>query len=457
MLNGMKGFRDGHGQRSGRWPWIAQKLARHRYTVAAVDQVAVSLFNLALIFCLVRVLNADAFGFVSLWMTIAIFASDVQVPLVALPLNVHVVSAVGEDDRRRLEEAVTAVNLLLVIAVVAAVIAVSLCYHTDWSPSGWVIGAAVPLFVAVGLRREYCRSLAFSRGDMAMLLLTDAPYIAITSACLLAMVIWPQRFAGIAAAFLAMSLGGIASQLCLRAASRWRRLSLGRKGWTATYGGIAGEVGWALTGVVSTHLQVRSYVYLTTSLVGLAGVAALNAVGVLFRPITTLVTAWTRSTLPLLSAALAEGRLAAFDRAVRQGLVIGTAGCIFWCLAVWLMWAPTEAYLFAHKYPNAGVLLLPWATVACLVALDQILSVALQAARDFRFLAFVSLISAPVTIAATTGAILWHGYAWTMYGVALGQIVSLGLVASRLCVVRHRLAAQAASPPFSRLAAVGGE
>ncbi|MGH7095510.1 MAG: hypothetical protein ACREFB_18500, partial [Stellaceae bacterium] len=130
MLNGMKGFRDSGGQRSGRWSWLAQRLARHRHAVAAVDQIAISLFNLALTFCLVRVLDVDAFGFVSLWMTIAVLASDVQVPLVALPLNVHVVSAVGEDDRQRLEEAVTAVNLLLVITVVGAVIAVSLFYHT---------------------------------------------------------------------------------------------------------------------------------------------------------------------------------------------------------------------------------------------------------------------------------------------------------------------------------------
>jgi O-antigen/teichoic acid export membrane protein len=103
------------------------------------------------------------------------------------------------------------------------------------------------------------------------------------------------------------------------------------------------------------------------------------------------------------------------------------------------MGGPIEAHLYVHKYPGAGLLLLPWAIVACVIALEQIPSVALQAARDFRFLAYVSLISAPVTVAATIGAILWRGYTWTMYGVAVGQIVSLAMVACRLYQVRRRL------------------
>jgi O-antigen/teichoic acid export membrane protein len=443
MLTGMNGHRDGGAQRGGWWSRLGKLLARYRYVVATVDQVAVSLFNLALTFCLVRVLDATEFGFVSLWMTVALLASDIQVPFVVLPLNVHVPSAPDEAAKLRLEEAVTTVNLALVAVTVVVVVAVNLFADGDWAARGWIVGAAIPVFIAVGLRREFCRSLAYCRGDMAMLLLTDGPYIAVTSIGMLAMLLWPQHLAGIAASFLALSAGGIASQLCLRAASRWRRPALGRKGWLATYRGILDEVGWALAGVVATHVQLRSYVYLTTSLIGLAGVAALNAVGVLFRPITTLLTAWSRPTLPQLAAALAEGRFAAFDRAVLSGIAAAAVGSIGWCLLLWLIWGPIETHLFGDKYPEAGMLLLPWSIVACVAALDQVSSVALQAARDFRFLAYVSLIGAPITAAATAGAILRGGYRWTMYGVAVGQVVTLAMVAYRLYQVRHRLAAGA--------------
>ena len=438
-MNEIDGIGIKEGNRASR---LVTMLARYRYAVATVDQAAISLFNLALTFCLVRLLDAPAFGFVSLWMTVAVLVIDVQVPLVGLPLNVHVPGAADKAARVRLEEAVTTVNFGLVIAAVAAIVAVSLFWDGDWVPRGWLIGTAVPLFIGVGLRREYCRSLAYSRGDMVMLLLTDVPYLVITSACLLAMLLWPRHLAGIASAFLAMSFGGIASQLCLSIGAQLRRFALGRKGWAAAYGGIFGEVGWAMTGVVSTHLQVRSYVYLTTYLVGLAGVAALNAVGILFRPITTFLTAWSRSALPQLAAAFAEGRVAAIDRALLYGTAGAAAGSVGWCTTVWLMWGPIETHLFGHKYPDAELLLLPWAIVSCSVAIEQIPATMLQAARDFRFLAYVSLTCAPITAAATVVAILWRGYTWTMYGAALGQVVGLAIVVCRLYQVRQRLRAR---------------
>jgi O-antigen/teichoic acid export membrane protein len=422
---------------SGRGKWLAQLLNRYHYAAALIDQVGLSLFNLALTFCLVRVLDANEFGFVSLWLTVAVLLSDMQVPLVGLPLNVHLPRAPDEAAKSRLEGAITAVNFAFVTLAVVAVVAANLFCDGNWVARGWVTGTAIPLCIAVGLRREYCRSLAYCRGDMTMLLLTDIPYIVVTSACLLAMLLWPHHLAGVAEAFIALSAGGIIGQLCLRAAARWRQPSLGREGWVAAYRNILPEVGWALIGVVSTHLQVRSYVYLTTSLVGLAGVAALNAVGVLFRPISTLLTAWSRPTLPKLAAALAKGNFIAFDRMILTGMAVAAVGSAGWCAVLWLIWAPIEIYVLGDKYPDAGRLLLPWAIVTCVVALDQVASVALQAARDFRFLAYVTLISAPVTIVATVGTILWQGYTWAMYGVAIGQVLGLVMVVGRLYSIRR--------------------
>jgi hypothetical protein len=58
-----------------------------------------------------------------------------------------------------------------------------------------------------------------------------------------------------------------------------------RDGWVKTYRRISGEVAWSLVGVVANHVQSRSYVYIATSLAGMASLAAINAVGVLFRPV----------------------------------------------------------------------------------------------------------------------------------------------------------------------------
>ena len=51
--------------------------ARYRYAVAALDQMALSIFGFALNICLLRTLPATDYGIVSLWMTMSLFAVSV--------------------------------------------------------------------------------------------------------------------------------------------------------------------------------------------------------------------------------------------------------------------------------------------------------------------------------------------------------------------------------------------
>ena len=74
--------------------------------------------------------------------------------------------------------------------------------------------------------------------------------------------------------------------------------------------------------------------------------------------------------------------------------------------------------------------------------MSHVVSIALRAAREFKFLAFGMMLSAPITVAAAAGAVLWQGYTWTMYGVALGQFVMLAMEVGRLRVVRRSILAR---------------
>jgi hypothetical protein len=72
------------------------------------------------------------------------------------------------------------------------------------------------------------------------------------------MVLWPQRFADLAAAFLAMTIGCLVSQVCVRARGEGAERRLFRDGWIKTYRRISGEVAWSLVGVVANHAENRS-------------------------------------------------------------------------------------------------------------------------------------------------------------------------------------------------------
>ena len=420
--------------------------ARYRYAGAALDQVALSVFGFALNLCLLRTLSATEYGIVSLWMTMALFAVSVQGALVNGPLNIHL-PAVGEPAAaRRLESAIATVNLVTVLATAAIAGIVNFTADAEWAAHDLLTVIAIPIFIAAGMYREYYRGTAFSRHDMAMLFWVDGPYLAVTSAALIAMVVWPHRFAGLAPAFLAMSIGCLVSQLCVRGRGSGVERHLFRHGWVKAYRAISGEVAWSLAGVAANHVENRSYVYIATSLAGVASLAAINAVGLLFRPVSVLVSAWGQSALPHLSAALANGRIAEFDRTLTRALAATALGSIAIGVLIWLAWAPIHQHLLAGKYADGGLLVVPWAAASAASVLRYVGSIGLMAARDFKFLAKIQAVCGVLAAAATAGFILWSGYTGAMWGIAIGNAVCFVWAMGRWRGVRRNTIAATRSP-----------
>lgn len=432
---------------------LAGALDRYRYGVSAFDQMALSVFGFGLNLCLVRALSATDYGIVTLWMTMALLAIGIQDALVNTPLSTHLPAAADPASARRLAEAIAVVNLLVIGLTTAAVVLVDLWVDAEWAPHDIAAAVAIPVFMAAGMNREFYRSIAFSRNDMAMLLWIDAPYLAVTTLCLAAMLAWPEWFANLAVAFFAMSAGCIVSRLCLRGRFAGPELRPFHRGWWPDYRRIVHDTGWALIGVLTTHLHARSYVYVIVNLVGLAGLAAINVVGLLFRPVRIMATAWGRTALPDMAAHLAAGRIVAFDRAIVRAFVAACIGSGGWFGALWLCWHLIERHFLAGQYPDAWSLMWPAAIAAALDAMSYTVSIGLRATREFKFLAYVTLVTAPVTVAATAAAVLWQGYTWTMYGVAFGNLVVLVIEGGRLCRVRRRIPVQPALPHHDAIVA----
>ena len=152
-------------------------MRRSRHAVAALDQIALSVFSLALNLVLVRVLSATDFGIVSLWLSVSLLTVGVQNALVNGPQSIYLPAARDAAAAQRLEAALTLVNLVTIAGTTAGVAAVDLFVDAEWARHDLATGLAIPLFVAFTMFREYYRSVAFSRRDMTMLLWTDLPYL----------------------------------------------------------------------------------------------------------------------------------------------------------------------------------------------------------------------------------------------------------------------------------------
>ncbi|HEX3882482.1 MAG TPA: hypothetical protein VHW66_07490 [Stellaceae bacterium] len=419
------------------WPRVAALVRRSRYAIAALDQVALSLFGFALNLVLVRVLSAADFGIVSLWLSVSLLTIGVQNALVNGPLSVYLPATKDPGAARSLETALGLVNLLTIAATAVAVGLVNLAVDAEWARHDLVTALSIPLFIAFNLYREYYRSVAYSRHDMATLLWIDLPYLAGTSLCLVAMLVWPAHFGSLAGAFLALTIGCAVSQLCLQRRRAEPDPPLFRRGTLKPYRAIAGEVSWSLVGVVANHIETRSYAYIATSMIGLVALAAINIVGVLFRPLTVLMNAWAKTSLPQLSGMLARGEIAAFDRILIRALAAAAVGSVAWYLALVLCWDPVERFVLAGKYPEAYALLLPWAAASAASVLRYVAGVGLVAARQFKFLAHSQMACGALAAAATVLMILWDGMVGAMWGIAIGNAACLAMILVRLRHVRR--------------------
>jgi O-antigen/teichoic acid export membrane protein len=167
-------------------------------------------------------------------------------------------------------------------------------------------------------------------------------------------------------------------------------------------------------------------------MIGLVALAAINIVGVLFRPITVLSSAWAKTALPQLSRMLARREIAAFDRMLAWALGATAIGSIAWYTALLACWDPVERLVLAGKYPDAKALLLPWAAASAASTLRYVAGLGLVAARQFKFLAHVQIVCGALAAAATVAMILWQGMDGAMWGIAIGNAACLAMILVRL-------------------------
>jgi hypothetical protein len=110
-------------------------------------------------------------------------------------------------------------------------------------------------------------------------------------------------------------------------------------------------------------------------------------------------------------------------------------------VALWLAWQPVQHHLLGDKYSDTLPLLVPWAAASGASVLRYVGSVALVAAREFKFLATAQTVCGVLAAAATAAFVLWEGSAGAMWGIAIGNGLCFGWEMARLQHVRRRAAA----------------
>jgi O-antigen/teichoic acid export membrane protein len=386
------------GALAGRVPGAVQK-----YTVAIGGQALLSGFNFALNILLVRSLVPADYGIFALAIVAGTVGIGLNSALASAPLSVYTPGLGRQAPRRALEATFSAVSVLLSLLIAAVTFALALALADQ--PA---VALAFAGFVAAWTQRFYVRSIAFARRRPQVAFMGDALYVG-TSLAGLALCWWWQG--PLASVVVPLSVLGIAnlgvSAVELAALGIAPRPALRRR-TLARYRRIWREVRWSLLGVITTSLQDQAHSMIVTGMAGPAAFAPLAAGQVIFGPIRVALQAWQMVMRPELAVAIAARN----RRAVLRTLLLSTGGLALATAAVGvaiaLAWNGIHGFLYAENYAGQPMALVVaiWGAITVCGAATTASSGVLQAFKEFRILAYSTIVGSVLSILLVS-LLLW--------------------------------------------------
>ena len=387
-----------------------------RYVLSSAGPVCISAAHFVAALLLLHAFARAEFGLFSFLLVIVPFCLSISGSMIGAPAAVAFRH--GAVSASRLA---TYLKTNLAFAAVAA-IAVSALMRS--SGAGWPFALLSGAYGAVMTIRWFARTLTYARGPAPRVLISDVLY----SVTLVAALLMERHFNRLTPLSAVVILFGS----CLLAWLSFGWAYLREQAAAAFTGSLAGYARiwndfarWSALGVVLTELTVNAHAYLVTFIAGPAAFAPLAIGTLLMRPVQLVLAAIPDRERPSMARLLGGGNVAGARRSVNHfRLAAGTV----WFLtaataAALLLWFPQLILRKGYEPSQALAVLGFFAAITAVRAFRTPESVLLQAAGQFRALAFASLWSSIASLGATLVLLLVAGPVFSLAGILAGEIV----------------------------------
>ena len=386
------------------------------YIIASTGPFGSAAAQFILSLVLLRTISTAQFGAFSFLLIAAQLSWGAWSALFCAPLPVLLSRADGPGHAAQLATLFTA-NLAGAGLAFVAFVGIGIALGLSWLSAGLFAG-----FGAAALVRWFARAYAYATGTPLRTAASDLTYSGIILAgtpliwrfgdSSLALA-WGLSLVAVCAAFLPFGRTFLVGQF-----GRFDRTSLGG------YGAVWREHSrWSLLGVVTTEATANAHVYIVTLLSGASAFAPLAASALLIRPITVAMNALTEFERARLARQIGTRDIGGAQGSVRffrWALIatwIGTAVLT----ALLLGYAPGLVFPARYDRGFLAVGATLWMAVAAIRLLRVPESCLLQAAGEFRPLAFASVWSSGVSVVAVLLLLALSGPLWSILGILLGE------------------------------------
>ena len=384
--------------------------ALRRYGIVSISSALVSAAHLVAQACAIARLSATDIGMLAFAITLIQFGFGLSNALVCAP---HSVAAAREGRVGRTVGVLTMIATWLAIAYGAASGAIVAAGTSPLAGVGFGVATALLLV------RWFARNDAYIRDRPLEAALSDLAYAVVLGLWSLGTLLLGGDFVQVALGFVVASAAGL---LCFGGAlGHLIRLTGSVRAYLPIW---RGQASWALVGVATTEATSNAHSYLVTAMLGPAAFAPLGVAVLFLRPLNVCITALTQTERPRMARELADGGAAAAYRSLRHFRMILFA---IWGATVMLAAAILgfAAHLVVPATLDVQAVRIAMA-LSAVIALIQCASVPpsvlLQAADRFRSLAMTSILACGVSVVAVLMMLTMLPAAWTLAGIALGQL-----------------------------------
>ena len=391
-----------------------------RYLSAVLSQGLVSGFHFVLNLMLVRLLGITDFGIFALTFVIAIIATSVSNALVATPLSVYAPAAKNTDERRRIESMLT--TLMAVLLGVGMGLGVLVCLGVNSHGVDIQVLIAALGFIIAYLARQYGRSFGYSRFDVIAVLIGDMTYV-VCGIVLFSLLAWSGVPMTVTEVFTVLTIANAIAVLVevARLPAPIDLVSLRRM--LRAYRPIWNQTRWALIGAITTVVVSQAHSLVVSASKGPAAYAPLAAGFVIFGPVRVVFTTIQNVIKPEMALAIAQNRGADARQQMFAVSCISLAAVTVIIALVLLVWPILAPWLYSDKYADAPMqqIVLLWAGVTLIGALQNGPYAALQSLRAFRPLAIATVYGSILSLTLVTGLMMVAPIQWSIGGIFLAE------------------------------------
>ncbi|MCZ7609051.1 MAG: lipopolysaccharide biosynthesis protein [Ignavibacterium sp.] len=372
--------------------------------IASIDQAFLSGLNFLISIVLIKIVSKPEYGYYSIFFSIILFMASIQTAIINTPLAVLLITKKGDEKRKYVGSLFFGQNLfLLPLALIGVVGGIVMWYFDLLEPSlSTIVGAISLAFIGI-LLREFLRAYFFADEIPKIVLIIDVLYVVLF--IVLGYLFYITSHLNVAVVFFLMGFCSFLIGILFIKRNKWEfscndiKLSYSEN-WR--YGK------WALFGVIVTHIQSYSYLYLLGIIVSTAAVADVSAARLLLMPLILVQEGWSKVILPH-GSKLREGNN--LQRVYKEQIAISVAFAVIVMSLVFalIFFKPLLLNLIlSTKYENSFDYLFYWGTVFAIGFIALNASFGLQVLKEFELISKINFVTMLVTV--ISAYLLIHSY-----------------------------------------------